>query len=182
MKKKERVIEAAKTLFSKKGFDKTSMSEICDLANVSKGLVYHHFTSKDEILKEIFLLTTERMKGMNQLNLESSASSQLLALIESFFIHLENDKANFQLNLNMMFQPTSRALLQDELKQRSSMLLHSIKALFDEIDSKRSAVLSYILIAELDGIALDYLSVFEHYPLEEVKQELLLKYQRLNHD
>ena len=43
---------------------------------------------------------------------------------------------------------------------------------------EKSEVLSYIFIAEIDGIALNYLTVFEDYPLQMVKEELLNKYKK----
>lgn len=39
-------------------------------------------------------------------------------------------------------------------------------------------MLTYIFIAEIDGIALNYLSVFNKYPIEMIKQELLNKYKK----
>ncbi len=179
MKKKQQVIDAATTLFSEKGFEKTSMNDICDLANVSKGLVYHHFASKNEILVEIFQLTTERMKDMSSSNLNITPSERLVALIDTIFTQLEKDKSTFRFNLNIMFQPSSRELLRTQLKERSDALLGSIKEVFDQVDSDNSTTLSFMFIAELDGVAIDYLSVFEDYPLEAIKQQLISKYQNI---
>ncbi len=51
--KKERtgeIIQAAVDEFLEKGYDGTSMESIARRAGVSKGGLYHHFSSKDEIL------------------------------------------------------------------------------------------------------------------------------------
>jgi AcrR family transcriptional regulator len=47
-----RIIEAAMDLFSKNGFEVTSVSDICDKAGVSKGAFYHHFPSKQDIFQK----------------------------------------------------------------------------------------------------------------------------------
>lgn len=51
---KMHLIETAIGLFAKKGFYSTSIQEIADEGSVSKGAVYLHFRSKDELLMEIF--------------------------------------------------------------------------------------------------------------------------------
>ncbi len=52
-KRKKAILKSAFTLFSKKGFFKTTMEEIAKRAMFSKGLLYFYFTSKEEILEEI---------------------------------------------------------------------------------------------------------------------------------
>ena len=63
--KKEIILETATTLFTEQGFEKTSVAAICESANVSKGLVYHHFTSKDEILIAIYEQSTQEMINLS---------------------------------------------------------------------------------------------------------------------
>ena len=45
----ERILEAAESLFSERGFDAVSMSDIAAAAGVCKANVFHHFTSKNEL-------------------------------------------------------------------------------------------------------------------------------------
>src|SRR5699024_2858868 len=42
-------------LFAKKGYATTSVASIAQKANISKGLIYHYFNSKQEILKGIYV-------------------------------------------------------------------------------------------------------------------------------
>lgn len=48
------VLNAARTLFVAKGFDATSVDEIAQASQSSKGAVYHHFRDKQEIFAEVF--------------------------------------------------------------------------------------------------------------------------------
>jgi AcrR family transcriptional regulator len=50
----EAVLDAAKTLFISNGFDATSVDEIAQLAQMSKGAVYHHFRDKHDIFTALF--------------------------------------------------------------------------------------------------------------------------------
>ena len=48
--RRQEIIEAAKTLFTKEGFDNTGVSDIAKHVNIASGLVYHYFKSKKELL------------------------------------------------------------------------------------------------------------------------------------
>ena len=54
-KVKIRLIQAARKNFAKKGFSNTSMDDIANTAKVSKGGLYHHFASKDDLFMAIFV-------------------------------------------------------------------------------------------------------------------------------
>lgn len=179
MDKKTRIVEIATKLFSENGFDNTSISKVCEASNVSKGLVFHHFKSKDELLREIFTNTTEKIIKLNEsVNQEQPALERLLDLIKSFFTQIELDKMFFQLNLNVITQPKTKELLNDLIKERSAFILNSVKQLFQQIDEENAEVNSYLFIAELDGIALNYLGIFDDYPLAKIKNQLIKKYIR----
>ncbi|MDO4273262.1 MAG: TetR/AcrR family transcriptional regulator [Eubacteriales bacterium] len=72
----ESIIDASAELFSKKGYEQTSIQDILDITKLSKGGLYHHFKSKDEILEAVmqkrveyvndrFLTIIENTKGKN---------------------------------------------------------------------------------------------------------------------
>jgi AcrR family transcriptional regulator len=50
---KQKIFDAAKTLFSQKGFDGASIRDIADTAGVNKSLVHYYFKSKNHILEEL---------------------------------------------------------------------------------------------------------------------------------
>lgn len=177
MDKREHLIEIATHLFSKRGYENTPLSVICEQANVSKGLISHHFKSKNGLLREIFIKTTQLIVEINSAHDTSlSAKEQLRELLESFFMQLEDDKLLFQFNLNMIAQPNTREILSDLIKERSAFILDSTLRIFDKIDSNKSLVLSYMFISELDGIALNYLANYEDFPLEQIKHLIIEKY------
>ena len=48
---KDQIIQAALSLFSNKGYKETTMADLVTVTGLSKGAVYHHFKSKEEILQ-----------------------------------------------------------------------------------------------------------------------------------
>ncbi|WP_319482195.1 TetR/AcrR family transcriptional regulator [uncultured Draconibacterium sp.] len=177
MNKREQLIEIATKLFSERGFENTPLSVVCDKANVSKGLISHHFKSKNGLLREIFLRTTKLIVEINAIDkTNQTPREQLVELLESFFLQLEADKMFFQFNLNMMVQPTTREVLNDLIKERSSFILEATKSIFDKIDASDSFVKSHLFIAELDGIALNYLGIYKDFPLQQIKELIIKKY------
>lgn len=56
---KQRIYETGIALFSDKGFDETSITEICRKADCSVGAFYHYFPSKDSILEETFRMADD---------------------------------------------------------------------------------------------------------------------------
>ena len=51
---RQRILAAAVKLFAERGFDATTVQEVVAAAGVTKGALYHHFASKDELLYEIY--------------------------------------------------------------------------------------------------------------------------------
>lgn len=49
----EKILEIATKLFSKKGYNKTSIQDIINELGMSKGAIYYHFKSKDDILRKM---------------------------------------------------------------------------------------------------------------------------------
>ncbi|MEE0435324.1 MAG: TetR/AcrR family transcriptional regulator [Peptococcaceae bacterium] len=48
------ILDVATRLFTEKGYDATSLADIINETHLSKGAIYHHFSSKEEIFSEIF--------------------------------------------------------------------------------------------------------------------------------
>ncbi|MCW5681288.1 MAG: TetR family transcriptional regulator [Xanthobacteraceae bacterium] len=51
--KRKAILDRSAKLFAKNGYDRTSMAEVAAGCRVSKALLYHYYTSKDELLFDI---------------------------------------------------------------------------------------------------------------------------------
>lgn len=50
---KEKILSAAGEVFAQKGFDAATMQDITEKSGLSKGAIYHHFKSKEEIMQAL---------------------------------------------------------------------------------------------------------------------------------
>ena len=175
--KKKQILDSASHLFTTQGFERTSISQIVNEAKVSKGLVYHHFKNKEELLREIIKGSNDLMLSINtEIDKTLSPEKKLVELINKIFYQLENQRDFFQFNLTIMFQPSLRSVIQDLLEQRSKFLYESVLSIFQSKGVEDPVLDSYMFIAEIDGIVLDYLSVFDDLPLQKIKRYLIKKY------
>ena len=63
---RKKILEVSKDLFLEKGFDNTSIQDIIDgLGGLTKGVIYHHFKSKDEILQSIISENNQEILNYN---------------------------------------------------------------------------------------------------------------------
>jgi AcrR family transcriptional regulator len=85
--KRRVILDAAVRVFARQGFHTCRVSDIADEAGVAYGLVYHYFSSKDQILDTLFL---ERWDVMLTAIAETDASARSprdkLAVIAGFII------------------------------------------------------------------------------------------------
>ena len=71
---RQSILDVSLNLFSQNGYDATSVAEICQLAQVSKGAFYHHFPSKQDLflaLMETWLASVDSFFQMAGQSAES---------------------------------------------------------------------------------------------------------------
>jgi AcrR family transcriptional regulator len=63
-----RILDAAVALFAEQGFDATSVQQVVERAEVTKGALYHYFRAKDDLLYEIYHeLISEQLAGLDRI-------------------------------------------------------------------------------------------------------------------
>ena len=67
-----RVLEAARALFEERGYDETTVSQICDRADIAYGTFFNHFPEKRDVLR----VMAERAVAMVEEKLEALAKQE----------------------------------------------------------------------------------------------------------
>ncbi|MGR5092094.1 TetR/AcrR family transcriptional regulator [Vibrio maritimus] len=178
MDKKEKIIRVATRLFAERGFEKTPISTIVEEAEVSKGLVFHHFKNKNELLRAVFVHITEVINEVDSNDQHVAPEGHKVeALINSIFdgMTVSKHRKMYQFNFSVMVHPTTRNIVLDLIQQRYQALQSSTEEVFRLVSHPNPVVIAKMLVAEIDGIAMNYL-LNDDFPIEEIRQEFINKY------
>lgn len=80
------IIQKSTTIFNKKGYMTTTMSDIIQETNIQKGGIYRHFESKEQLMVESFQFSVETMRDhfLKSVSQHSNAANKLNAFVEAF--------------------------------------------------------------------------------------------------
>lgn len=101
---RDKILDAALTLFARQGFDATATKDIAELAGVPNGLIFYHFSTKEKLLEDLF----REQNVLNDLEplLESVPSDDPREMLEAigreFYKLLVNRQEMIQLILREM--------------------------------------------------------------------------------
>jgi TetR/AcrR family transcriptional regulator, fatty acid metabolism regulator protein len=85
--KRRLILDAAVRVFARQGFHTCRVSDIADEAGVAYGLVYHYFSSKDEILDTLFVERWGILLGaIQEADAEDVSPREKLYAIASFIV------------------------------------------------------------------------------------------------
>jgi TetR/AcrR family fatty acid metabolism transcriptional regulator len=86
--KRRMILDAAVRVFARQGFHTCRVADIADEAGVAYGLVYHYFSSKDDVLDTLFLERWEVMlRTIREVDAQEDASArEKLQAIASFIV------------------------------------------------------------------------------------------------
>ena len=103
--RKQEILKTAESLFCRKGYEQTSIQDILDSLNTSKGSFYHHFISKEAVLEGICKKRAEQIYQTALASLDDSLSvPHNLNILLSGMIPLRDEKLTFLMMLLPIFK------------------------------------------------------------------------------
>lgn len=96
-KRVDEIVQAASTLFRTKGYAATSMDDVRECAGVSKGGLYHHFSSKEHLLRAVIVQVNRETARRLERDLARRTDTGAARL--QLFLDLKNKYRNDQLEL-----------------------------------------------------------------------------------
>jgi AcrR family transcriptional regulator len=182
MKAKSRsaIISAALELFAKKGFSATTTDEIAKKAKVSKGLIFSHFPTKDDILLTLIDEGVDQLlPKLNESDDRRTPKEKLISLINAWFELLEKNPLLVLLSLRLNLDDGWRKILRRKGKKYIELYLKRMRDLLVQAGSINPDLDCYFISVFFDGIAANYVAAPELFPLNDIKDylvELLLSY------
>lgn len=111
---RDEILIAAAQVFRQKGFHGASMSDIAEAVNLQKASLYHHVSSKQEILLELLDRALQMLsEGMLAVMAQDAPADQKLRLAMRSYLHVMTD--NLDVTAVLLMEHRS---LNDELKTR----------------------------------------------------------------
>lgn len=86
---RQQIVDAAWELFEQKGYENTTVNEIIEKANTSKGGFYYHFKAKDDLLNSLYTIFDNEYESFYEnmdKNLNSLIQLEQLSQYVSYFI------------------------------------------------------------------------------------------------
>ena len=172
-KSKEKIENIALELFALKGYHATSISQIAEKAEISKGLLYNYFDSKEHLLDAIIMKVYDELIKIIKMNTTLAADKQIEQIIIQTTEHLKKNVTFWRLYLFLVHQSDVQKKLNELYKKMRDNYLNFVAKLFEDIGSQNPEMDAMMLGTMFDGIGLNYVTVPEDYPIDEMTDYLI---------
>jgi len=143
---RQEILRTAARLFQQQGYDATSMNDVAAALKLSKGGLYHHFQSKDEILYNIMshamditeervINVVRRIEGASLAGTEERLRT-LIRLHIQVVLSPEDREITVMLHENHPLSPTLRR----KINGRKKDYLHFVENLVTDVQRKRNSL------------------------------------------
>lgn len=119
------ILEVAEAVFLEKGYHETSMDEVASNVGISKGTLYSHFASKEELIQKLLESKLQALREMVEqiARRDETAKSRLMAIMR--FMYLDLFGMHFRLIYPLFNSIELQALLHAG-RIKEPVLFHSI--------------------------------------------------------
>ena len=100
----EKILNTSAKLFIEKGYEQTSIKDILDELNLSKGGLYHHFKSKEEILEAVIQKRAQYVSAMLNDLIKNTQAKNAKEKLEKILRYIATDKETHALDLVLSSQ------------------------------------------------------------------------------
>lgn len=129
---RHKLLDAARTVFSEKGFDMATIKDITERADLGKGTFYNHFKSKTAVVRELVKSILEEL--IDTLETKCSDISGLENLLDTIIsVHIEFF-ANRWEDFVLYFQGRADLTIQEGYEGIETPFLHYIEAMEGLLD------------------------------------------------
>jgi AcrR family transcriptional regulator len=168
--RRTQLLELGQRVFSTRPYDEIAMDEVAEMAGVSKGLLYHYFSSKREFFVETIRAASLHLRSLTEPDITLAPGARLRAAIDA---HLDYVREHGTIYATIYRSGSSIAPeVQDILDEHRGIVMQWL--LFNLGESKPKPLLRSALrawIATVEGLSLDWI---DHPELEQAALRELL--------
>ena len=106
-----RILQTALGLFSRKGYDATSVREICEASGITKPTLYHFFGSKDGVYRALVDGALEGFQREIAARVAGAgtATDRLRSVARAYFEYAAREREMVRFMLSLIYSPSSAA-------------------------------------------------------------------------
>ncbi|MFT5955393.1 MAG: AcrR family transcriptional regulator, partial [Cyclobacteriaceae bacterium] len=130
----EKIFDSALLLFGTLGYKSTGIAAIAKQAKVSKGLLYHYFISKEDLLVQLVNSLMDKYTQETQEMDISDPKETLKSLFQMFFREVRQNKQQWRLMTNLAIEVNELSFIRDLAIQKLSSYLVLFEEVFLELE------------------------------------------------
>jgi AcrR family transcriptional regulator len=172
--RKQQILEAALQVFAEDSYHGSSIASVAKRANISKGLIYNYFESKEEILMTLVTELFDEAIALMDLDFEQPLTKEKFTELigKSLDVVVQNPK-RWKLYMSLSFQPDVTPVLMEKMLPRVQPFMILMSNYFAERGHEDPMTMMRYYSAIMDGVQLHILMDPATFPLEKVKQMLI---------
>jgi AcrR family transcriptional regulator len=175
--RRDHILDAALHVFAEDSYHGSSMAAVAKRANISKGLIYNYFESKEQIL--MTLVSDLFDEAMELLNLDTSTPLDregFIRMLERSLDVVVENPMRWKLYMSLSFQPDVTPFLMEQMMPKLQPFMVLMNNYFADQGHEDPLTMMRYYSAVIDGIQLHLLMDPENFPLEKVKQLLIKQF------
>ncbi|MBN1180951.1 MAG: TetR/AcrR family transcriptional regulator [Bacteroidales bacterium] len=177
--KRKLIMDTALQLFAEEGFHSTTISMIAKKADISKGLLYNYFESKEILLKEIMDESVDILWRYFDPNKDGILTKEeFVYFIHQTFHVVKNNQDHWRLYSALMFQPRVLKLIEHNFENAGQNIMKLLFEFFKTCGCEDPEGEILIFSSLLKGAVVQYLAGPNIFPLEYFEEKIIAHYKQ----
>jgi AcrR family transcriptional regulator len=169
-------METALELFAHNGYHTTSIRKIASHANISYGLMYNYFDSKEHLVRAIIHQGIDRMLNVFDIDKDGVLSDEELAyFITENFKLIRQNVPFWKLYYSILFQPAVSQMVNEEYNEHMPEMRMILVNYFRQKEMPNPAMQAMLFTAFLEGITVNFIIDPVNFPLDQMRDMVLEK-------
>lgn len=174
---KDSILLASSELFTQKGIKNTSLADIAKAVGISKGTLYYHYSSKDDLIGDIAdihlnIITDAVLHCVQDVSRESSKED----IINTILDKISKIKGTGRIHMYLLCEAiTGNDSLKERIMFKYTEWRKTLKSEIEKTISTKdsSEALSFLLVSIVDGLVVQSLLKTEEIPFEDIAKFLI---------
>ena len=175
--RRSEILDAALHVFAEEGYHSASVSRIAKKANVSKGLMYNYFDSKEAVLRTLMYDLFDYAMDLMKIQPDEVITDERFAEIIELSIQIPlKEPQRWKLYMSFVFQKDVTEMLMAQMADKMLPYMNAISVYFKSKGYEDPMAMMRIFSALLDGIQMHCLLDPDNFPAEKAKEYLIQQF------